>query len=257
MGKQQLTPKKSVKKIQKKIRQAPSPSSPAPPPSSPSPPVPRPRPGRSKEGSNEGSKKIKSQKKEKVAIVVKGKKSQLSSKKSEKTSTSEPRLAPELFERLSSVINIADIETNGFPEELWNSFSFEEKNSLPIFVSILFRSSETKEQRKRNQKQKRVINGILLKYQKQALHRYYLTNKKKIKKLQVEKEISGNKATELLWNSLSSEEKNEWYRQSSLEAERRQQESEEGEARGESKGQDGDESNESEEESAEGSEEED
>jgi hypothetical protein len=233
MGKQALTPKKIVKKIQKKFPQALSaPSSPSPSPSS------SPRNARKTPESvindapkRRNQKRTKSDEQTKEKIILKRKKNKSSSKQNEKTSS---RLAPELFERLSSVINIADIETNGFPQELWNSLSFEEKNSLPIFVSILFRSSETKEERKRNQKQKQVINGIILKYQKQALHRYYLMNKKKIKKLQVEKEISGNKATELLWNLLSPEEKNEWYRQTTLEVERKQQKQEvEGEEEGE------------------------
>lgn len=148
-------------------------------------------------------------------------------KNSAKKSSNEPRMNPEMLERLRSVINLEEIEANGFSQDLWRSLSFEEKTNLPIFISLQFRNSSTSEERKKNQKRKQILNGIMLRYQKLAIHQFYLANKKKIKLLREENSISGNKATEMLWNTLSSEEKNDWYHQSTLEVVEGKQESEE------------------------------
>ena len=148
-------------------------------------------------------------------------------KKSEKKTSKEPRMNPQMLERLNTIINLEDIEANGFSQDLWRSLSFEEKTNLPIFISLQFRNSSTSEERKKNQKRKQIFNGIMLRYQKLAIHQFYLANKKKIKLLKEENSISGNKATEMLWNTLSSEEKNDWYHQSTLEMVDGKQESEE------------------------------
>lgn len=125
-------------------------------------------------------------------------------------------LSNETIERLNSLINIEEIERNGFTKDFWLSLSFEDKCNLPLFISSKFRKSSSREERKNNEKQKRNLNGIVLKYQKYSMRRFYLTNKKKIKEMRKnDNKLSGNQATEILWNELSNDEKENWY-QSSL-----------------------------------------
>lgn len=86
-----------------------------------------------------------------------------------------------------------------------------------FFISHKFRKSSSREEKKNNEKQKRILNGIILKYHKHSMHRFYLSNKKKIQEMKKnDEQLSGNKAIELLWNQLTEEEKENWY-QTSLE----------------------------------------
>jgi hypothetical protein len=215
MVKQTLVKNKTVKKSQKKLQISNTPpqdvsSPPASPASAPSESIPK-KKMKPKKIIEEPSEAIPQQKQKKA------KKAKISKRVERKSSTES--LAPEMLERLSSVIDLADIEANGFSQDLWRSLSFEEKSNLPIFISLQFRTSSTREEKKKNQKRKQTLNGIMLRYQKLAIRQFYLANKKKIKLLREENSISGNKATEMLWNTLSSEEKNDWYHQSTLEME--------------------------------------
>lgn len=159
-------------------------------------------------------------KKKKNSSVIQKKKKQTT--RSNPSSKKEDQLSSEMFEKLNSIIVIDDLENNGFSENLWKSLSIEEKLSIPIFISMKFRLSSTRNERKENEKKKRILHGIVLKYHKNALHQFYLLNKKKIKKMKEESSISGNKATDMLWNQLSLEEKNAWYNQCSFPSENSQ-----------------------------------
>jgi hypothetical protein len=213
MVKQTLVIKKTIKKSQNKLRTSNTPKNDISRPPSP-PPAPVPSPASTKKKSKKLNSSLVEEPSEVIIQPKKVKKTKALKKIEQKPSSKEPRLDPEMLERLSSVIDLADIEANGFSLDLWKSLSFEEKNSLPIYISLQFRTSSTREEKKKNQKQKQTLNSIMLKYQKLAVRQFYLANKKKIKVLREEHSISGNKATDMLWNTLSSEEKNDWYHQS-------------------------------------------
>lgn len=112
-------------------------------------------------------------------------------------------LSKDLSDRFAELINVQEISCSGFPAEVWRALTFQEKMSLPAYVSSLFRQSDgTKADRLKRVEEKRKLQNLVMIHQKYGKRVFFLKNTEKIKELQSANDLTNQEAFNKVWNLL-------------------------------------------------------
>jgi hypothetical protein len=120
-------------------------------------------------------------------------------------------LTPETEERLKTLIDIETIEKDGFSHDIWKNLSYEDKCALKQYIGKIFNSMAVEKEGKASHRERhRKIAAEIGKYEKRAIRKFFASKKNEIKQLKEEKNISGTEATDIMWNSLTDDQRHDW-----------------------------------------------